>query len=576
MESEQYRKTYRENGKNTGISLGYDISSGKVSGLASAGKSHTDSDYESVTNQAGIYAGDKGFDITVEDNTHLKGAVIDSKGDAEKNTLRTGTLSWEDVENKAGYKAGGMGISYAPKDSTTPLNARGLTPQMSPTVKDKAGSTTKAAIAKGTIVITDKKNQGQDISTLNRDTETSLNKLKEIFDKSKVEEKQELLGMMEKYGNQAIHAYAESRGWKDGSAEKVLLHGAFGALMGDMGTGEILAGALSGSIHEYVMGYLNRMKSPEWVRTHPDAVEWLSTGLGAVIGKVSDASISGMAGVSLDAAKWNSYGPEMKAFIDKRMEKAKGDYREEEKLKEEAYLVSALGNLTQRGYSGGGTIEAVQSGNVERNTNIQANNLPKVEVYDFIDPPEYINRAAESIAKRIVPGTQIVINGDFYDVTGSRELLPAKSKDYDNAWKVDIQKGTLSRYEAEHKEDDSFNPLNSAGMALISDEIGKPWTEMYKHGVRGPWGALGKYNAVGSTVGGIVDITGDFNTYSGIDLGIAVGIDIFKTAMTAIYGVATPFPAIIISGGADYAAYLLKKSYLLTDKDKQDSEEGRK
>ena len=573
MESEQDRKTYRENGKNTGISLGYDISSGKASGFASAGKSHTNSRYESVTNQAGIYAGDKGFEITVKDNTHLKGAVIDSKGDAEKNTLRTGTLSWEDVENKADYKAGGMGISYAPKDSTTPLNARGLTPQMSPTVKDKAGSTTKAAIAKGTIVITDKKNQNQDISTLNRDTETSLNKLKEIFDKSKLEEKQELLGMMEKYGNQAIHAYAESRGWKDGSAEKVLLHGAFGALMGDMGTGEPLAGALSGSIHEYVMGYLNRMKSPEWVRTHPDAVEWLSAGLGAVIGKVSDASISGMAGVSLDAAKWNSYGPEMKAFIDKRMEKAKGDYREEVKLKEEAYLVSALGNLTQKDYSGGGTIEAVQSGNVERNTNIQANNLPKVEVYDFIDTPEYINRAAESIAKRIVPGTQIVINGDFYDVTGSRELLPAKSKDYDNAWKVDIQKGTLSRYEAEHKEDDSFNPLNSAGMALISDEIGKPWTEMYKHGVRGPWGALGKYNAVGNAVGGIVDITGDFNTYSGRDLGIAVGIDTFKLVFGILEGALVPAPGIVISVPLDYGAYWIKQNLTITDKQKQKKED---
>ena len=305
MESEQDRKTYRESGKNTGISLGYDISSGKVSGFVSAGKSRTDSDYESVTGQAGIYAGDKGFDISVKNNTHLKGAVIDSKGDAEKNTLRTGTLSWEDVENKADYKAGGMGISYNPKDSTTPLNARGLTPQMSPTVKDKAGSTTKAAIAKGTIVITDKKNQGQDISTLHRDTENSLNRLKEIFDKSKVEEKQELLGMIEKYGNQAIHAYAESRGWKDGSAEKVLLHGAFGALMGDMGTGETLAGALSSGINEYVMGYLNRAKSPEWVRTPPDAGEWLSAGLGTVIGKVSDASISGMAGISLNAAKWN-------------------------------------------------------------------------------------------------------------------------------------------------------------------------------------------------------------------------------------------------------------------------------
>jgi filamentous hemagglutinin len=335
MESEQDRKTYRENGKNTGISLGYDIPSGKVSGFASAGKSHTDSRYESVTNQAGIYAGDKGFDITVEDNTHLKGAVIDSKGSADKNTLRTGTLSWEDVENKADYKAGGMGISYAPKDISTPLNTRGLTPQMSPTVKDKEGSTTKAAIAKGTIIITNKKNQNQDISTLNRDTENSLNKLNEIFDKSKVEEKQELLGMMEKYGNQAIHAYAESRGWKDGSAEKVLLHGAFGALMGDMGTGETLAGALSGSIHEYVMGYLNRTKSPEWVRTHPDTVEWLSAGLGAVIGKVSDASISGMAGISLDAAKWNYLGfelPEMENLLKNDLVRKDGQDISQEEL----------------------------------------------------------------------------------------------------------------------------------------------------------------------------------------------------------------------------------------------------
>nr|WP_308611913.1 hemagglutinin repeat-containing protein [uncultured Dialister sp.] len=572
MESEQDRKTYRESGKNTGISLGYDIPSGKVSGYASAGKSHTDSHYESVINQAGIYAGDKGFDIIVRDNTHLKGAVIDSKGSADKNTLRTGTLSWEDVENKADYKAGGMGISYAPKDSTTPLNARGLTPQMSPTVKDKADSTTKAAIAKGTIIITDKKNQGQDISTLNRDTETSLNKLKEIFDKSKVEEKQKLLGMMGKYGNQAIHAYAESRGWKDGSAEKVLLHGAFGALMGDMGTGETLAGALSGSIHEYVMGYLNRTKSPEWVRNHPDTVEWLSAGLGAVIGKVSDASISGMAGISLEAAKWNSYGRETRLHIEKELKEAKGNRRREKEIKEELYFVNAIQRIT---YDDSSDMETVKARDTHHRPdilemkNLPMFTLPGIEVHEISNTPEYINRAARSIAKRLVLEMQVIVNGAFPDVTGSRELLPAKSKDNDNAWKVDIQKGTLSRYEAEHKEDDSFNPLNSAGMALISDEIGKPWTEMYKHGVRGPWGALGKYNAVGNAVGGIVDITGDFNTYSGRDLGIAVGIDSAKAMISVLAGVYVPVPGVMLAPPLDYFAYWIKQNKLRTNKEKQ-------
>ena len=535
--------------------------------------------YESVTKQAGIYAGDKGFDITVKDNTHLKGAVIDSKGDAEKDTLRTGTLSWEDIENKADYKAGGMGISYAPKDSITPLNSRGLTPQMSPTVKDKAGSTTKAAIAKGTIVITDKKNQRKDISTLHRDTQNSQNRLKEIFDKSKVEEKQELLGMMEKYGNQAIHAYAESRGWKDGSAEKVLLHGAFGALMGDMGTGETLAGALSGSIHEYVMGYLNRTKSPEWVRNHPDTVEWLSAGLGAVIGKASDASISGMAGISLEAAKWNSYGRETRLHIEKELKEAKGNRRREKEIKEELYFVNAIQRIS---YDDSSDMETVKARDIHHRPDILATKnlpvytMPAIEVHEISNTPEYINRAARSIAKDLVPGMQVIVNGAFYDVTGRKELLPAKSKDYDNAWEVDIQKGTLSRYEAEHKEDDSFNPLNSAGMALISDEIGKPWTEMYKHGVRGPWGALGKYNAVGNAVGGIVDITGDFDTYSGKDLGIAVGIDTFKLAFGILGGALAPVPGIVISVPLDYGAYWIKQNLIITDKQKQKRGDNKK
>ena len=267
-------------------------------------KSH----YESVINQAGIRAGGEGFDISVKENTDLKGGVIGSAASKDKNTLTTGTLSWEDKENKADYKAGGMGVSYSPNDKSSKLNQRGLTPNLTPTVKDKTDSTTKSAVAEGTIHITNKEKQKQDIASLNRDTKNSLNQLQEIFDKSKVEEKQELVGMLEKYGNQAIHTYAESKGWKDGSTEKMLLHGAFGALMGDMAGGSAATGALSGSINEYVMGYLTKTKGEDWMQKHPDTVQWISMGVASTLGKLANGSVSEVADIALAGTKWNYYG----------------------------------------------------------------------------------------------------------------------------------------------------------------------------------------------------------------------------------------------------------------------------
>ena len=307
IETKQERNIYEEKNTSAGVSMNYGVKDRKTSLSGGASQGNTKSNYESAKDQAGIRAGKEGYDITVKDNTHLKGRLIDSDATKEKNTLTTGTLTWEDIDNKADYKAGGAGISYISKDDTKELNQKGLTPSMTPTVKGKADSTTKSAVADGTITITDKEHQKQDVSTLNRDTKNALNQLEDIFDKTKVEEKQELVGMLEKYGNQAIHTYAESKGWKDGSTEKMLLHGAFGALMGDMAGGSFTSGALAGSVNEYVMGYLTKSKGEEWVQKHPDTVQWLSAGVGAAIGNLSkDVLTSTM--VSLNAAKWNYLG----------------------------------------------------------------------------------------------------------------------------------------------------------------------------------------------------------------------------------------------------------------------------
>ncbi len=321
IETKQERNTYEEKNTSAGVSMNYGVKEGKTSLSSGASRGNTKSNYESAKDQSGIRAGKEGYDITVKDNTHLKGGLIDSDAAKEKNTLTTGTLTWEDIDNKADYKAGGAGISYTPKDTNTQLNQKGLTPSMTPTVKGKADSTTKSAVADGTITITDKEHQKQDVSTLNRDTKNALNQLEDIFDKTKVEEKQELIGMLEKYGNQAIHTYAESKGWKDGSTEKILLHGAFGALMGDMAGGSAATGALSGSVNEYVIGYLTKTKGEEWIQQNPDTVQWISTGVGATIGASANDLATG-AGISLNSSKWNYLGfelPEMEHLLEETL-----------------------------------------------------------------------------------------------------------------------------------------------------------------------------------------------------------------------------------------------------------------
>ena len=77
----------------------------------------------------------------------------------------------------------------------------------------EAESQTKTTISKGTIEIRDTDKQKQDIEKLNRDTQNSLNKLGEIFDKTKIEERQELANLFGELAYNEIH-------YMDGSDEQ--------------------------------------------------------------------------------------------------------------------------------------------------------------------------------------------------------------------------------------------------------------------------------------------------------------------------------------------------------------------
>ena len=182
IESEQDKKNYKETSKTSGLSISYTPGSA-VTVSGGKGKTNTDSIYESVTKQAGIYAGKEGYDIQVKNNTRLKGAVIDSKAPAEKNRITTGTLTWENIDNKAEYKASGKGISVS-TNAVSKLNPLGLGYVPTVPVKGKAGSITYAAIA-DSIITTIKGRIDKEIS---HDTANALNTLSEIFDKKKIEE----------------------------------------------------------------------------------------------------------------------------------------------------------------------------------------------------------------------------------------------------------------------------------------------------------------------------------------------------------------------------------------------------
>lgn len=162
------------------------------------------SDYDSVQEQSGLFAGQGGFDVTEGNHTQLNGEVIASTGSADKNSLDTGTLGFNDIHNQADYKTqhqgggistgGSIGSQFAGNMASALLAGGGNS--------GHTECTTQSAVSEGTVTLRDRENQKQDVADLSRDTEHANGSIGPIFDKEKEQRRLQEVQLIGEIGSQ--------------------------------------------------------------------------------------------------------------------------------------------------------------------------------------------------------------------------------------------------------------------------------------------------------------------------------------------------------------------------------------
>ncbi|ERE06449.1 two-partner secretion domain-containing protein [Pseudogulbenkiania ferrooxidans] len=314
LTSEQDVDRYRQKSWSGQIEGHYSIYGNDNGAEGSLSYSQTNSDWRGVVDQTGLYAGKGGFDVKVGGHTQLNGAVIASGADPAKNSLATNTLGYSNLENAAEYSSfngsvnfsmGGDGMGGAPK-SPTVMPGMGLPQQ------DSKSSTTRSAVAQGNIVVKQDQQTGQDSAAgLSRDTASAGGQLERIFDAKKLAEQQEFSRVLGEVGFHVVGDLSEKMGWKDGSPEKMALHGLMGALQAKAGGGNVLAGMTAAAANEWV-----GTQVADYLQSHTDLDEnqrkavqqWSAVATGTMVGGLSGGNgIAAMSGgaVALDGEKYN-------------------------------------------------------------------------------------------------------------------------------------------------------------------------------------------------------------------------------------------------------------------------------
>ncbi|EPS0003548.1 VENN motif pre-toxin domain-containing protein, partial [Escherichia coli] len=162
------------------------------------------SNYDSVQEQTGIFAGRGGFDVTTGQHTQLNGTVIASTATADKNRLDTGTLGFSDIENRADFKTEhqSAGLSTGGSVAGNFLGNMANNLLVGANHEGHADSTTQSAVSAGNITIRDTQSQKQDVADLKRDAAHANQTLSPIFDREKEQQRLQQAQLIGEIGNQ--------------------------------------------------------------------------------------------------------------------------------------------------------------------------------------------------------------------------------------------------------------------------------------------------------------------------------------------------------------------------------------
>ena len=211
----------------------------------------------------------------------------------------------KDIESTAEYSSKNTGVSYnhignfkslsqAGQDAV--YNLLGLLPKLLPESRDSVHSTTKSAIADGTITVHE---ESVDIRTISRDTANSLNKLDKIFDKKKVEERQELARFFAKDAFEQLHYWEPKT--KEEKVAKAIAHGVVAEVSARVAGNKAGSGFYAGVTNEALIGEIQSI-----AKEKSDVAQSLSALLGAAVnGSLGRSPVIGTAEAQY-GTKWDA------------------------------------------------------------------------------------------------------------------------------------------------------------------------------------------------------------------------------------------------------------------------------